>query len=83
MINDKFVCCIKAGKSVLENDFWTPPPPAIKFVHDNYFSTKLLLFIFYYFRVRLGLLAFLAENTIGFSSIMCVFLSLKRRDNPI
>ena len=38
--------------SVLENDFWTPPPPLINFVHDHFFLffSKLV----YIFRVRLG-----------------------------
>ena len=37
-------------------------PPPINFVHDHYFSAKLLLFFFYYFRVRLvGTLAFLGR----------------------
>ena len=35
--------------SVLENDFWAPPPP-INFLHDHFFSRKLV----YIFRVRLG-----------------------------
>ena len=43
----------------LENDFGPHPPT--NFVHDHYFSAKLLLFIFYYFRVRLGPLAFLGR----------------------
>ena len=36
--------------SVLENDFWTPPPFYHFCIHDHFFSRKLV----YIFRVRLG-----------------------------
>jgi len=37
--------CASITGSVIENDFWTPPPPP---------SYQFCTFIIYYFRVRLG-----------------------------